>query len=440
MQQDLPIRQVPKTLQYAPAGEDAPPWIVGKWQELSGEFGVDDSDVVAWHLALAGQGGGQGRPWLVIRRIFNVCPLWGDGATADDIRAWEWKELAESVGVPEKHLRQDLEAAKEFWKKAKVANSIQRNAKAATSAATGASIGDDSVNQLDGLPDFQIHQDFTDDQIAAILTPFRFNESVRSQSDRLYVANRILELSKMLKDKHRREQARQLIVMELNMSNHEMSLGMMKSRMDSMRKNHELSDKQSSELRGLADTIANTEKVLTSLSVTYQKAADELGADEMEAGEVRRVALGTISHLIEAHREYYASGDKLLVDGMFTAEEVMWLTTPLAIRPAQYRPDVVLRMREASQPENLWGKDYEPTVIQRDACRRLLKLVQLLTDESEPEPIPGIDDPVSGPDDADAFPDEMVEAVAAPTQQQVPNQEYITPSSSRDSEPFMVVG
>lgn len=60
-------------------------------------------------------------------------------------------------------------------------------------------------------------------------------------------------------------------------------------------------------------------------------------------------------------------------------------------------------MREAMIPENLWGKDYQPTVIQREACRRMLKLSQLLAEEIQPPNIPEIDTDDS--DDSSSDPD-----------------------------------
>jgi hypothetical protein len=382
----LPIREIPKTLEYSPGGDDTTPWLIEDWRAASEAFGLGEGETVAWHTALAGQG----RPWLVIRRIFRINPLWGPGTSPDDLQAWTWTTLASSLGVPEKHLRADLEAALEFWKKSKLSAKVVR----------GASEMPVAVNPLDSLPDFQIHQEFTDQQIASLLIPFRFG-SVRSAADRLYIANRIIELKKLLENKHTRESARTLIVMELNMASHESTLQVLKQRLESLQKSTEVSKEQSAETIKIGESITTTEKALTNLSKTYRDAASDLGGDEAEAGEVRRVALGTISHLIEAHRQYYLTGERALIDGMFAADEVVWLTTPLTIRPAQYRADIVLRMREAMIPENLWNADYKPAVIQREACRRMAKLVQGLTEEIEPPVIIGIDDGVATSDDAE---------------------------------------
>ncbi len=438
MQPLLPVRETPKTLEYTPGDDDSPPWLIEDWRAIAAAFDLLDHEVVAWHLALAGQG----RPWLVIKRMFRVAPLFGPGADDADLQAWSWAQLSASLSVPESHLKTDLEAAQEFWKKHRLSQAIQRQVSADSSNSPSKiqnpkSIAPgDGVNPLDGLPQFQIHQAFTDDQITAVLTPFRFN-SVRSSADRLYVANRILELRKLLEDKLTRESARTLIVMELNMASHENTLHVFKSRMETLQRGSEITKEQSAEVLKISESITSTEKALTLLSTTYRTAAADLGGDEMEAGEMRRVAIGTISHLTEAHRQYYADGSKSPIDGMFTAEEVVWLTTPLTIRPAQYRPDVVLRMREACIPENLWGKDYQPSVIQRDACRRLAKLVQLLAEESEPAVIAGIDDAKSSindeMDDSAMFQD-PVAMVQATT-----SSDYTAPPT-RPDEPCLAIG
>lgn len=435
----LPIREVPKNLEYTPI-PDSPPWLIGDWRGLSDAFSLADADASAWHHALAGQG----RPWLVIRRIFSVAAMWGEFSSPEDVEKWTWAKLSESLGVPESHLKNDLSAAVDFWKKARVAANVVRAPSTARPreaapepSALAVAAADPVVNPLDGLPNFQIHDELTDAQIAALLNPLRFN-TVRSRGDRLYVANRIIELRSLLLNKNTRESARQLIIMELNMTTHETTLHVLKGRLEGIERNHEIDSKQSAEVRSIADSIASTEKALTALSKTYLAASSELGAEEREAGEIQRVVLGTISHLTEAHRQYYASGDRVLIDGMFAADELIWLTTPLTLRPAQYRPDVVLRIREACIPENLWGADYQPTVVQREACRRLARIVQLLTEEEESETIPGIDDVVDQAGDDEDNPDSVVAEIVSSPLQGSSSPSYPLPPSL-DPEPCMAI-
>lgn len=381
IQPPLPVNEPPKTLEYAPSEGD-PEWLIGDWRGVSKEFTLAAHEVLDWHNALAGQG----RPWMVIRRIFSVAPLWGDALTQDDMRDWKWSDLAVAIGVSESVLKKDLELAVEFWKKTRMSLSATRSAESSKPSVK-------RVDTADGgdLPDFEIHQSFSEAQIAACLTPFRFNH-IKSADDRMYAANRVLELRKLLEDKYKRESARQLIQMELSMNTYESTLSGLKVRLDTLGGYAELSASQSKEIQEIAASIEKQEKALTKLSETYHRLANELGGDEIEAGEARRIAIGTASHLVEAHRKFYETGERVLIDGMFTAEEIVWLTTPLSIRPNQYRPDIVIRVREACEPENLWDKDYKPSVIQREACRRLAKIVAAFGDELEPPVIEGIDD------------------------------------------------
>ncbi|NQX02896.1 hypothetical protein HQ447_19740, partial [bacterium] len=232
MQPFLPVRESLKKLEYSPAGDDSTPWLIEQWPLAAAAFELDEDEVAVWHQVLAGQG----RPWLVIRRIFRINPMWGPGTSPDDLQTWTWASLASSLGVPEPHLRADLEAAKDFWKKSKLSASVVR----AVSSSSPSTINSQpstspSVNPLDSLPEFQIHQSYAEDQITAILTPFRF-QSIRSSADRLYIANRIIELRKLLEDKHTRESARTLIVMELNMASHESTLQVLKQRLETLQR------------------------------------------------------------------------------------------------------------------------------------------------------------------------------------------------------------
>jgi hypothetical protein len=452
----LPSREEPKTLRYHPTGSDEDPeWLVGDWRAAAAAFSIEAHQVVDWHVALAGQG----RPWLIIRRIFSIAPLWGSSLTPDDMKSWSWSELGKSLGLSEPVLRKDLEAAVAFWKKVRVSLAVQRTAQASAAPVNLLDAAPPSPDPApaqsppaplsgslppssapDSLPDFQIHQSFDAAQITAILTPFRFNH-LRAVDDRLYVANRILELRKLLEDKFKRESARQLILMEMNMANYESTIAALKSRLVSIHKSSDVSKEQSKEIQDIADSIEKQEKALTKLADTYHKAANEIGGDEMEAGEARHLAIGTAAHLVEAHRRYYETGERVLIDGMFTADEIVWLTTPLSIRPAQYRLDIVLRVREACLPENLWDKEYKPSVVQRDACRRLAKIVDSLTDEAEPQVIEGIDDlPAQSATDEDDPSDASDSVMPGPAS--FAPQEYTTPDSPRPGgdEPCMGVG
>jgi hypothetical protein len=105
-------------------------------------------------------------------------------------------------------------------------------------------------------------------------------------------------------------------------------------------------------------------------------------------------------------QEWYAKRERKLLDGIFTGEEIMWLLTPTEFRPAQYRPDIVVRLHEALRPENLWAEDYEPSPVQRNACRILSRIVRQASEEIAAERDAEIKDSVD--------PDEATEDAPAP--------------------------
>jgi hypothetical protein len=386
-QPNLPIRDEPSDHEYLPGDEGTSPWRVNDWAGLAKRFGLKRDEAVAWHHAV----GMQGRPWLVARRLYGVAPLYSEDLVPEDGMCVPLKELASAQGVPESALQKDLEALVEFWNRARHSTQIMSHAK-----------GDEESPGVDALPTFSVHQELEEGYVNSLLETFRFSKLVKHQGERFYVAHRILELKSYFEDPARREKARQIVIMELNLTMYETAMASMRQRLE------KLSDKPSpgkdddKDMLDLAIRIAATEGNLTKLAGAHAEACEDLGADEVQFTEKKRVAIDSLSYAVEAVRAYHSRGDRTLIDGVFTAKEVVWLTTPLTIRPAQYRADVVIRAKEAMLPENLWAPDYKPTPIERDACRRLARLVQGLAEEVAPAYIESIDREVDpGGDDDD---------------------------------------
>jgi hypothetical protein len=385
-QPSLPVREEPKTLDYYPEGDDGVPWSVNDWRALKEAFELTEAELVAWHGDLAGDT----RHWKIIKRIFGVMAILGDAVEDEDAEEWNWAKLSKHWGVKEELLREELAMAVDHWKRLRVSRKI---------GGGGTTAGVKPVDGEGKAGGFKPHEEMAEERIGELLARYRFVDIV-SHSERPFVARRLLELRPALEDHNRRESARQLIMMELNLADSEKVRALAKRRLDTLSKNADISDKQSAEIQAIQASLEKNEKAHTALSEKYFKAAAEFGEEEIEQGELRKVAIGTVSHFIEAQRQYHANHDRALIDGMFTADEIIWLTTAIPLRPAQYRPDLVLRVNEAMRPENLWAPDYVPSKIPREASRRLLKLVQGLTDEEDTPRIPEIDD-APGADDAD---------------------------------------
>ncbi|RYD50147.1 MAG: hypothetical protein EOP85_00155 [Verrucomicrobiaceae bacterium] len=373
----LPVRPDPPTADYFPEGDDGVPWSVQDWPALKEAFGLEESELVGWHREVSGQG----RYWLIVRRIFGVMAVFGDAVEEEDSEDWNWGKLSKVLSLPESQLKTELSELAAHWKKIRVAQRIG-NAKAASGG------GGESASSSAFGP----HSHLSDEKIKELLVAYRFEHL--SGNDRMFVANRLLEMRGIMEDRTRRESGRQLINMELNLADSESTRAALKKRLDVIHKQaSDISKDSSKEVREISEALEKNQRSHTELMKSYLKAAEEIGGEEMEQGEQKRVALGTASYFVEAIREFYESGERTLIDGVFTADELVWYTTPIPLRPAQYRPDIVLRIREAMEPQNLWNGDYVPTPIQREASRRMLKLSrQLMEEEEEERRIPEIDD------------------------------------------------
>jgi hypothetical protein len=422
-------------MEYLPDGEDGAPWNVGDWPALKLAFDLQPTELPQWHQDLAGQG----RYWTIIRRIFGVIPFFGDAVEEEDQEEWDWKKLSKTLTVDEKTLRQDLAEIVEHWKKLRVSRKIQ-------------SPGKDGVKPVDAAPRISPQEAMSDEQITELLTLYRFNH-VKGK-DRVFVASRILERRSLFEDPNRREAARGLVTMELNLQDNETTRTLLKARLESLGKKvdkgEDLTPKESEELQSLQTSLDKNEIAHSNLFNKYYTAANNLGAEEIEAGELRKVAYGTVSQFIAAQIEYYGTGSRDLIDGMFTSDEILWQTTPIPLRPPQYRFDKVLQIYDATRPENLWSGKYEPPSFatgsdfktHREACRRIAQIVKGLVDEAEPAHIPAIDD-VTATEDADNLDpaddyDSPPDPQPDPTTQPTPPT-FIQPATTQ-AEDYIVMG
>ncbi len=373
----LPVHTDPKVMEYYPEGDDGVPWAVKDWPGLKAGFEIEAHELVLWHTLLADP---SSPPWNVVKRIHGVVAMIGEGVEDDDDIDWTWPLLAKRNGVAEKVLRERYQDAVDYWKKERLSRSIAAVRPAA-----------DPVKGLDSGTRTNPREVIADERVAELLEDYRFDHL--KGKDRMFVARRVLELRTLLEDKNRREAARQLINMELNLSDFEESRALLKSRLDSINVSKlEVTKENAKEVVTIQEALSKNEKDHTALTTKYLKAADELGSEEIEQGELRKAALGTVSYFIDSHRRFYENGDRAQIDGVFTADELVWLTTPVAMRDSQYRFDIVLGINEALKPYNLFNPDFRPARIPRDASRRMLRLAKQLAEEVEPVHIPDIDD------------------------------------------------
>lgn len=377
-QPDLPVRDLPRSVEYEPVEGDGVPWMVEDWPALVAAFDLEESDLVAWHTDLSGTG----RAWLVIRRIFAVKPMFGDAVEDDDMEEWDWKKLSTKLGVKEAELRDDIVRAADYWRKNRTARKIG-----------------DAVKPLDADSLAPLREKMADEKITELLVQYRFDHL--KGEDREMAARRIVELNSLFIDKNKREQARQLVIMELHLHDSEKTRSALKVRLDKLHGRDDLSQSESKELMAIQEAMEKQEKAHTALQKNYRDFSNDLGAEEVEQGELRKAALGTASYFVAAIQDYYADGSRALIDGVFAPDELVWLTDPIPMRPAQYRPDIVVAVNEAMKPYNFFDPEFVPSKIPREASRRMLNLARGF-DETEPPAVPEIDSVPSDSDDVEA--------------------------------------
>ncbi len=359
----------PPTMRYNPV-EAGAAWQVEDWRALVGDFSLKADELVAWHRAFSGDH----RVWDILRRIYQIAPLFGDELMDDDFRIWTFAELAAKWSVPEKDLRAEHEGAVKFWR---------RRSEEATLAAKL----DEQLSP--GAPEFQSGPVVEDEKIAPLLEQFGFDNE-KLAANRKFIAKRILELRPQLETAVYRESARQVILMELNMRRYESMLAIRQVALN--KKLLEAEQGKNVDLKNFEEEFRKTEVALTKLAETHRDLLEDIGGDQEETEGQLRTAIDSFGYATDAMIAYYAKGDRELLDGVFTAGELRFALTITDVRDfQQYRPDIVTRIREALMPENLWGGKANLTKVPRDMCRKLKKICDSL-DEPEVSTIPSIDD------------------------------------------------
>lgn len=316
----------------APNGDT---WRMERGADLIHDFELSEADdaLQKFHGALCAQEAA----WNVICRIYGNAPLYGM-SDPDELRAWTLAELAEKRGVDPREIDALIEGAKSFWKRVQLDTQSTENIRARPA------LDDDTADQL--------------------LREHGF--IIENPEERKYTATRCMELQPWLDDDRLRAAARSLIQQEVTLF-FIIDPGIREIRVLLADKAiHKGSvEKENAQLLNLLKERRDAQQALDS-------SMKVLGLSDAAGGTLKKKMAfqDCLSMLVEAMQRYYSENDRGLIDGMCTAAEVELLTTPTELRPAQYRPDLILLVMEAK--EHLWEKDWSPTKQSRRACRKLM--------------------------------------------------------------------
>lgn len=340
-------------------------WRIERGADLIVDFELSDSahletvgeeiekSLTAFHRALSGQD----PAWTMICRIYGVAPLYGV-EDFDEIRAWTIAELAEKRGIEPRDVMAQIEGAKVYWRQWRLNE--------------GKSTGLANVRSPRAVPD--------DETAEQLLRENGFGE-IADQEEKGYVASRIQQLDLYLESDHLRSAARALIqqevgiffVLDPTIRDFRQSLA--------KRADKKPTEKESKQL---LDMMRERRDAQTALDASMKV----LGLADSQGNSLKkRLAFNDcVSTMLQAFQNYHSENDRHLIDGVFTAAEVELLTTPAELRPAQYRPDLIVSIYDASK--HLWEKDWSPTPQSRRACRKLRKgfaqgIAEARSDEGE---------------------------------------------------------
>lgn len=351
----------PRVLEYKPL-TSADLWRVERFDELAAEFlGYTDPSVtggagqevsavkprawsqeMAWFHAFASE---YTRPWLLVRRLYGVSPLIPDvHAHPDDLKVHTRGELAGAMGLELKQLQEELDTLRTVWQAAQQQKERETGAAGQTgqasdqSAAPGRKAGAELELDDKILARFHFPAKMFD---VMMWDPINKTERARSaeenRAERDWFCDRLKQWEKMLSDRMGGAIAREALLNELYLR------------------------RLSAEMTVVSPSQTKYKELYNikrSIEAQYQEQLDKLQKAFPEMAIAGRVSFrAVISDLTLGHRQYYGYKDRRLIDKVFTATELEWMTrTSQQVPVPRYRFGLSVAIVEAIH--NLYEPDF----------------------------------------------------------------------------------
>ncbi|HEV2330562.1 MAG TPA: hypothetical protein VGY56_17415 [Verrucomicrobiae bacterium] len=319
---------IPVFLEYTPLpGEQ---WRVERFDLLAAEFLLDapwDEQMALFHgLACV-----HTRRWLIVRRLFGIAPL--ISTTDEDLSTVGREQLCERLSITAKELQAELDALRAQWSVVAVRKDQQK-----------------SANQYSEKTEEQPREEFKFGH--EILEKHGFPEMMFTEFDskrtpeqnrleRDWFAKRASEWDRMLSEPMAESIAREALLNELYLRRLQMEMTVLSP-----------SSKRWQELLAAKNDIeVRREAQLEKLQGMFPESS--------LAGKISFRAV--ISELNQAHREYYAGGDRGLMDRMFTHAEIeVLLRQSVQQQQPQYRFGLTVAVVQAMN--NLYDPNYRSRI------------------------------------------------------------------------------
>lgn len=327
---------VPDFIEYLTSSGEK--WRIEQGAILLTEFDLSPEEMAAWHGAIAPEE----RVWRIIRSRFGIAPLLAGPDDAPFMAPTPLEKIAESLSIDVKAVTGEIDAAKAFWVRWKMSHSSKIDAPAQPDIARSTPEERETALKTHGFGD------------------------MADENERTYVYSRIQDLKHKLEDEEGKTIAQRCIRVELRMLRNDQIMAKLEREAAAPGTDAE----KASSLRG---SISGYHGMGNDLSREHLELMRAMNATQEQNPSIqRKVAfVDCIGQMIRGMQDYYSRGDNTIIDGVFTAAEVKILTKPLSLRPAQYRLDLVMMIRDAIKYENLWNPDYEPIPTERALYRRM---------------------------------------------------------------------
>ncbi len=335
------------------------PWRVWKSAELAAEFALTLADLPAFHLAVSAlpRGG------MIVRRLFGMMPvLPPPGTPEEELQTWGAPELCAALGITRAQLQQELDTVRGVW------SGRRKNEDGRLKMEDG----------QDRAPSSILHPPSSPGELALtdpkqILARHGFPE-IRFQSseetDRFM--KRVDLFEPLLRETMAGGLARELLIQGLRMDRLDQELDAPDARRGSK------DWRETLKLRGeLGDRFETLAKLL------FEKcpwAAQVAGKVNLK---------GNLSEITEGIRAYRARGDTQLVDGIFTALEILVQCRMSVQAPEpKYRAglSVYLNAARAGLMDPNWTSPFSPKQLRRITKAWSAAYLEMAREDGDPLP------------------------------------------------------
>lgn len=336
-------------LEYrAPSGDL---WRLEDAAAMMQEFGLERASALpGWHGYMAGQG----QPWEILRRYFGLAPTL---APADEAGVWPVERIQKQFGLSFNQVESAMDAAVAHWRQRTLIADIVAVGKSESAEADGST---GAAETLGVSRAFDRINALTPERIDEILESHGFDD-VADPIERRIAANRLIEFDDLLVEPGSRFTTTTAIRMELDVA-------FLNRRLSKLRA--EASIDNNSQTKTVRELVKERDAAMTQLG----KVMEQLGATQSHrpTAQARVAFQDCVGFLVHAVQDYYADGDRALIDGVYTASEINFLLTPVAERPCQYDPQMVIESFHAQA--TLWETDFKGHRVNQATSRRLRAL------------------------------------------------------------------